>query len=306
MLAVVLAGGCTINPPLDLETIAGRPPVELTAVPFHAQLAHHCGPAGLLTVLEHSGVAVSYDEVAARVYVPGLEGSLQVEMTAAARDLGRVAYPLPPDPAALFAEVRAGRPVLVLVNLGVPAAPIWHYGVVVGFDPPGRRVLLRSGDAPRASWKARAWLRRWDWAGRWAMVALRPGEWPAAPDTARLLAALADFEDRAPADEAHRAWKVAVERWPEQSIAWLGLGNTAHAMGDLAAALAAYRRAIAVDPDQLAARLNLAATLAAGGDPCSGAAALGPPPAADHRLAPRFAVRAAELRAACDGSSAAW
>lgn len=290
-----------MNPRLDLESATGgRRTLELEDVPFHAQLAHHCGPASLLTVLEASGVDAAYEAIADRVYVPGLEGSLQVEMLATARDYGRIAYPLPPDPTALFAEVKAGRPVLVLLNLGVPSAPVWHYAVVIGFDPAAGRVLLRSGDEPRQAQKAGAWLRRWDWAGRWSMVALRPGEWPTAVDDARLLRALADFEDRAPPEATRRAWTAAADHWPRQPLAWLGVGNAAYALGDLAAATDAYRRALEIDPERLAARLNLAVALQEGGDPCAGLAALGSAPGSEHPLAPRYRDLERALRSVCD------
>ena len=128
LLAALAA--CSVNPKLDLAEAAGSEPVELVDVPFHPQEAYHCGPATLLTVLEASGVDdASYDGLVQRVFVPGLEGSLQTEMTAAAREHGRIAYLLPPEPSAVFAELAAGRPVLVLLNQGVRSLPFWHYAV---------------------------------------------------------------------------------------------------------------------------------------------------------------------------------
>jgi hypothetical protein len=295
----LLAAGCSVHPPLDLRAVAGSETVELTAVPFHAQLDHQCGPAALLALLEHSGVEVSYDAVVQRVYVPGLEGSLQVEMAAAARHFGRIAYSLPPRPEAVFAEVSQGRPVVALFNLGVPSRPVWHYAVVVGFDPQAGRVLLRSGRDRRQTWRASSWLRRWDWGGRWALVALRPGEWPAAADRRRLLQALADFETGAPPLQAREAWLTAAERWPDEPLVWLGLGNAAHGAGDPAAAVMAFRRALGVAPAHLAARLNLATVLEAAGDPCGGLSQLGPPPDPAHPLAARFTALEGELRSSC-------
>ena len=123
-------------------------------------------------------------------------------MLAAARGLGRIAYRLAPEPAAVLEEVRSGRPVLVLLNLGVPSSPIWHYAVVVGFDPARNRIVLRSGNIARSIQKAPAWLRRWDWGGRWAVVVLRPGEWPATPRRALTLAKAAGKPPRELAEGA--------------------------------------------------------------------------------------------------------
>lgn len=303
--AVVLSLlGCSLNPALRLDAVVDSPErVELTRVPFHPQEAHQCGPASLLTVLEASGVEAGYDEVVDRVYVPGLEGSLQAELLAAARGYGRVAYPLPPRPEAVLAELSAGRPVLVLLNLGVPSAPVWHYAVVVGFDPGSNRMILRSGRTARSAQKAPAWLRRWDWAGRWAMVLLRPGAWPSAPDRRRLLQALAAFEDAADPAPAKRAWRAATENWPEEPMAWLGLGNAAHRLREWELARQAYRRALSLEPELLAARLNLATTFAEEGRPCEGLEALGARPTESSALWPAFVELSGRLDSACKAES---
>jgi tetratricopeptide (TPR) repeat protein len=273
--------------------------VELTEVPFHAQEAHHCGPASLLTVLQASGVPVEYPSIVERVYIPGLEGALAAEMSAAARHFGRLAYPLPPEPDAVLAEVAAGRPVLVLLNLGLPSRPHWHYAVVVGFVPTANRILMRSGADQRLARKAPGWLRQWDWAGRWALVLLRPGEWPVAADRDRMLRALADFEDAADPASAQRAWASAAEHWPRERSVWLGAGNTAYALADLAAAEDAYRRALELDPTYVPARLNLASALGEAGRACAGLAELSFGVPADHPLSEAFEGVQQALRAQC-------
>jgi tetratricopeptide (TPR) repeat protein len=51
-------------------------------------------------------------------------------------------------------------------------------------------------------------------------------------------------------------------RWPESHLALMGLGNTLHASGQLAAAADAFRRATLARPADAAAYNNLAQTLA--------------------------------------------
>ncbi len=254
-------------------------------------------------VLEASGVETDYSTVTSRVYVPGLEGSLQAEMTATSRHFGRIAYPLAPEPAALLAEIAAGRPVLVLLNLGLPSRPFWHYAVVIGYDPDNNRILLRSGTESRVERKARSWLRQWDWAGRWAIVLLRPSEWPVRPDRARLLRALADFEDGADPESARSSWQNAVDHWPDEPNAWLGLGNSAHALADWRAAETAYRRALALAPTHLPARFNLASSLHEAGRSCAALPELGSAPPPDHPLYRDFTALERALRDACGASS---
>ena len=81
-----------------------EPRIELNETPFHPQLEHHCGPAALITVLEASGVTPTYDEVADRIYVPGLEGSLQVELMAATRSFERIPFRLTGELQPVLAE----------------------------------------------------------------------------------------------------------------------------------------------------------------------------------------------------------
>ena len=304
LLALV---GCSLNPPLRVaDEVEAVEPVELSGVPLHAQEAHHCGPASLLTVLEASGVRPAYDEVVARVYTPGLQGSLQAEMTAAARAFGRISYLLPGEPAVVFAEVAAGRPVLVLLNLGVPSRPTWHYAVVVGFDPGRNRIVLHSGRDERVRQRARPWMRRWEWAGRWAMVLLRPGELPADADRDRLFTALADFEESADPAAAGIAWRAAAERWPDAPLAWLGVGNAAYRLDDGEAAHQAYRRVLELDPGYLPARLNLATLLAEEGRACEGTVVLGAAPAPDHPLAAAHGELERRLVESCPNPGLDW
>jgi hypothetical protein len=264
--ASMLAGCAGLR--LTDET-AGLPAmVKLDSVPFHPQTEFHCGPAALATVLEHSGLAVTPDQLAERVYTPGLRGSLQAEMTATGRAMGRIAYRLPGEPRAVLGEVAAGRPVLVLENLGLESHPYWHYAVVIGYDRNGNVMLLRSGKEREQRVPAGRWLRRWDRAGRWALLLLEPGQWPVEPEPQRWVAAVADFEAMAEPDEAAQVWEQTLTRWPEAPLAWLGLGNTEFARGNLEAAVRAYRRLLTLDPDHAIARYNLAAALERSGQAC--------------------------------------
>ena len=274
--------------------------MELDEVPFHPQQAHHCGPASLLTILEASGRSVEYRALVDRVFVPGLEGSLQAELAAAPRVFGRISYRLDPEPAAVFAEIAAGRPVLVLLNLGVPSRPIWHYAVAIGFDPGSNKVILRSGDARRQVQRARPWLRRWDWAGRWAIVVLSPGELPVGPDKRRLFESLAAFEDVAEPPSVGEAWAAALRLWPDEPVAWLGAGNAAYGSEDWKGASEAYRRALELDPGNLPARLNLGLSLVESGEACQALDHLGAPPAEAHPLAASFADLHDRLVDRCD------
>jgi tetratricopeptide (TPR) repeat protein len=231
--------------------------IELTGVPFFSQVTDQCGPAALASVLNDAGVAISADELKPLVYIPERQGSLQLELIAATRRFGRIPYEIDPTLGALVAELKAGRPVLALQNLGHPLMPIWHYSVVIGYLPAEQAFVLRSGDKERLLSGANSFARTWKRGSFWAMVALRPGELPANADAERYLHSVAATESTSDLGDAIAAYRVATERWPENNIAWLGLGNAKYAEGDLQDAGSAYRKILETRPGDAIAMNNL-------------------------------------------------
>jgi len=252
-----LLGGCAGTP---LQFPPGAPPVELTAVPFFAQTEYQCGPAALATVLSHAGAPVDADDLVPEVYIEGLRGSLQPELLGATRRNGFIPYVLAPDPGALLAELAGGRPVLVLQNLGLPRAPVWHYAVVVGSD--GDRVILRSGTEQRRIEQNAKFLRTWQRGANWAFVALEPGELPATATAPAYVRALAGAEPLMAAPQTAAAYAAALERWPNDELVLFAAAGHKLGMRDLLGATALYRQLLAAAPQHAAARNNLANVLA--------------------------------------------
>lgn len=259
----LLLGGCASLPDSVLDLDPQAQSIELKEVPFFSQERYQCGPAALTTVLTHSGVPVALADMVDRVYVPGREGSFAVELQAATRTAGRVAYPVDGSLSALHAELATGRPVLVLQNLGVAAVPRWHYAVVVGIDPAARSVVLRSGTDERRITPMKTFLRTWRRSDYWGMVVLRPDEMPATVDRLRYFDAIAALEAAARPDAAASAWTRALEAWPGDTTALFGLANARYAQGDFSAAETIYRALLRSNAAMVTARNNLAMTLAA-------------------------------------------
>lgn len=240
-------------------------PLELTNTPFYPQQAYQCGPAALMTVLTASGVSTSLDALVEQVYLPARKGSLQSEMLAAARGAERVPYIIAPTLSSVIAELNAGRPVLILQNLSISWAPLWHYAVVIGVDPTRHEIYLRSGTDERRIMRTPVFLRTWRRSNYWAIVTLRPGELPANPDAARYAQAVAALEQTGHLETARAAWHAGINHWPEDTVPLFGLANVEYALGNFLDAEALYRQLLVQDESQLGARNNLAMTLLAQG-----------------------------------------
>jgi hypothetical protein len=246
---------------------------ELADTPFFPQDAGECGPAALATVLTAGGVAVTPDELAPLLYLPGRAGSLQAEVVAVARRHGRVPVELPPRLDELLLTVAGGTPVLVLQNLGLAPRPQWHYAVVIGFDTRDDTLILRSGTQRRRVQSAAAFDRSWALARRWALAVVPPDAPPPRAEPAAWLRAASAFEALGRAPLAEQAYRAATRRWPDQPLPWQVLANLRHGQGDLAGAEAALREALALAPS--AATLNnLASVLLERGCPHVARAAL--------------------------------
>jgi tetratricopeptide (TPR) repeat protein len=263
ILAAALLAGCAA--PQVSNLIERRPAdlpaaTEIAGTPFFAQADYQCGPASLAALLVYAGRAVTPESLVSQVYLPGRKGSLQAEMLAGARRHGLVAYPLAPRLEALLEEIAAGTPVLVLQNLALDWAPLWHYAVAIGYDLDERVLVLRSGVTRRQLMRLDTFEHTWARSGYWAMLALPPGRLPASAAEQAYVAAVAALERVDPA-AARRAYEAALARWPQSLAAELGQGNASYATHDLAAAAAAYRRATERHPASADAWNNLAQAL---------------------------------------------
>jgi tetratricopeptide (TPR) repeat protein len=260
-LASLLAG-CATSPPLADGLPAAAPrSIELDATPFFPQEDYQCGPAALATLLVASGVDVTPGTLAPEVFVPERRGSLTLELIGAARRHGRIPYVLESTADEMVAELQAGRPVLLLQNLGATQLPIWHYAVLIGYDVDSNVAILRSGRDERVEMRWQRFAGTWHRGGRFAMTTLRPAEIPAEAQPARFIEAAAGLESAGQREAAATAYDAAIARWPDEAHAWLGRGNVALADGDRAAAADAYTRAVMLAPGDAAARNNLAELL---------------------------------------------
>jgi len=274
-LALLALGGCASMVPqtiaLRTEWPVGLPlKSEIADVAFFPQQALQCGPAALATAMVKAGVATTPEALAPEVFLPAREGSLQIDMLATPRRLGRVSYQLAAGDRAfiqLLMEVAAGNPVIVLQDLGALGRPRWHYAVVVGYDYPAGMLYLRSGESERLTLPFTVLEYTWRKSAYWAMVVMPPTRTPATADDASYVGAIhamARAAPRYPAPEngmVKVAYQAALERWPQSLAAAIGLANVYYDQGKLADAEGVLREALARQPDAVVALNNLAQTV---------------------------------------------
>ncbi|TNF86983.1 MAG: tetratricopeptide repeat protein [Gammaproteobacteria bacterium] len=265
LFLLFLLGGCATSPQTRL--LLDDPPdipqrVELDQVPFYPQLQYHCGPAALAAVMNYHGVAAEPAQIADLVYVPELEGSLQVEVVAATRQFDLLPVQLDGRLESLLREVAAGNPVFVLQNLGLDIYPVWHYEILIGYNFDTREMILRSGTNRRVGRSFKLFEKTWQRAGYWALAVVPTDSVPVTASADAYLDAVIGMEQVGRIETANGAYGTALRRWPDSWLAHSGFGNTAYVMGEFPRAEAAYRKALSLQPDRAEIWNNLAYTLA--------------------------------------------
>ena len=266
LVAALGLSGCAVFIP-QTAALREHPPVaipesiEWAEVPFFPQDEYQCGPAALATVLARFKPEIAPEDLAKEVYLPGRQGSLQIEMLAAPRRHGLLSYRLAPRLDDVLREAAAGNPVVVLQDFGVWPVSIWHYAVVVGYDLPRGELILRSGGQRRQvmPFAIHEYLSKE--SDYWAMVVVPPERLPATASETPYLASLAAFERGGNLQATRTAYGAALKKWPESSIAAIGLANSHYAVGELPQAAAVLRSALEFQPDSMVLLNNLAQTL---------------------------------------------
>lgn len=233
---------CSSLPPLDIDPQLPRQ-AEVKDLAFYPQKSDQCGPESLATLLSHSGINVHPTTLSPTVYLPNRNGSLAIELIAQTRQQQRIAYPIEPNTNHLLSMVAGGFPVLVMQNLGFSWRPQWHFAVVIGYDLDTQSMILRSGPTPRYTIPLSLFLKTWKRANYWGMTALSPENLPANLKADTFIQASSDLEQTQQTKTAKLAYQAATQRWPDNPIAWFGLGNTAYRLNQFNQAIDSYLRA---------------------------------------------------------------
>jgi len=265
---VSLLAGCASSPKWPES-----PPPErfvLDDVPFYPQERYQCGPASLAMMLNSQGLQTDPEILKELVYIPGREGSLQVEMVAAARAHGMLVYPLDGELESLLTEVASGNPVLVIQNLRFGWWPQWHFAVVIGYDVGERDLILHTDTREREPIDLEVFTSTWGRADNWAVTILPPDQVPATAKPLRFLQSAHDLETTGRTTAAGIAYETAETTWPDQPTATMARGNLAWQLGRQGEASEHFLRSVKRFPEFTEGWNNLAFALQASG--CSGVA----------------------------------
>ena len=268
ILLVSLLAGCASAPkwPTGSPGEAGQPFADrkvLEDVPFYPQERYQCGPASLAMMLNSQGLQTDPDVLKELVYIPGREGTLQVEMVAAARAHGMLVYPLDGELESLLEEVSSGNPVLVMQNLRFDWWPQWHFAVVIGYDAMERDLILHTDTRKREPIDLEVFSNTWGRAGNWAVTILPPGRVPATAEPLRFLQSAHDLETTGRTLAAGTAYQTAESTWPDQPAATMARGNLAWQLGRKGEATGHFLRTVKRFPEFAEGWNNLAFALQA-------------------------------------------
>jgi tetratricopeptide (TPR) repeat protein len=231
----------------------------LEGVPVQPFGDDDCGAGSLATVLEFFGLPIPLEVLDAELPKTARGAVLSVDLLLAARRWGLDAQWVVGDSEALARSLDQGSPPIVMLQ--VADAPgrrrdLYHYAVIDGFDPERQQVRLLVGDG-RARWLSlRALDRAWRGAGR-ALLLPRPiPEQELGPEV--LLHRAVALERGGRLAEAVAAYRALLEAHPDEARVWTNLGNAQAGLERFGEAEAAYRRAVALEPDGPDALNNLA------------------------------------------------
>jgi predicted negative regulator of RcsB-dependent stress response len=250
LLFPLLLGGCiTIAP---RSHAAGPSSSVIPDVPMLKWGVESCGAGSLSTVLQHYGDPTPMETWDAEL--PKIRGGvLTIDMLIGARKKGFDAQLVTGTPENVSAELAAGRPVILMLQVvQYPGThyDFFHYIVLDGVDRERGLIRTQWGDQ-KGRWTSFAKIEK-PWAGGGhAAIFIRPRS----GDAEALRAAVALEDEGKYADAAARYREITAHD-PHSIQAWTNLGNAERQLGNMTEAEQAYRKAIEADPATARDALN--------------------------------------------------
>ena len=231
LLAGLLLALAACQTPAQTRQLLTTPPEiarqhQIAQVPFYPQQEYFCGPTTLSEVAGFYGLSKSPDAIAPDTFIPDRQGTLQIEMAAATRQLGMLAYVQPrATMAQLLSLVADNIPVIVLQNNSIAWLPQWHYAVVIGYDMEAAEVILHTGVTQAHRLNFATFERTWQRGNYWLLAMLPGNKASQHLDPFLYTKAGQDLLNTRQADTGVEALATATQQWPDYWLPYFLLGN---------------------------------------------------------------------------------
>ena len=266
--SLLILQGCQSLP--QTEQLINSPPddvarqADISSLPFYPQQEYFCGPTTLSEVFNYYGHNVSPDNLAPDTFIPAKQGTLQIEMLAATRQQGLLAYSSRSDMTQLVQLINEGKPIIVLQNLSIEWFPMWHYAVVKGYDLDAQEFILHTGVTPDHRMSYELFERTWQRAKYWMLSAVPAGDTSKYFEPFIYINAAHDLLTVGQSEAAIASLKAATQQWPDAWLAYFLLAN--HYLGqDLNQSLNWFSQGYAVAEQQAMYLNNYAYALSLAG-----------------------------------------
>lgn len=227
IVSCILLAACQTPP--HTQQILNNPPTvlkhKIEQVPFYPQQEYFCGPTTLAEVANFYGGQYSPEQIAPNTFVPELKGTLQVEMKAATRQLGMLAYSQKASLQQLLKLVAEDIPVIVLQNNSIELLPQWHYAVVIGYDIQAQQVILHTGVTKNHRLALSTFERTWQRGQYWMLAMLPPDKSSEQLTPFIYTKACQALLDTGQTEAGIKALKTAIKQWPDNWLAYFLLAN---------------------------------------------------------------------------------
>jgi Flp pilus assembly protein TadD len=223
-------------------------------VPLQKWDIKSCGAGSLAAVLQAHGDSTTMQQW--QDTLPKTRGGvMSIDLVLAARQKGFDAQLVTGDRGLIEAEVRAGRPVILMLQvIQTPGKgyDFFHYIVIDGYDDMRRMLRMQFGDGRERWTNLESVVPAWE-KTRYATIVVRPRD----PNADALRAAVLLEEEGKYALAAH-AYREILQKDSRSLLAWTNLGNAEMRLGRRAAAEEAFRKALELEPDDPDTLNNLA------------------------------------------------
>ena len=246
------------------ETARSHPDqaVVIDGVPAFSATKPHADFAPLAAVLQYWKISISAADVEQWYTDHSVGLASEDRPVRCAWEHGLWAFGQHGSPDALKARLRAGVPVIVILQSDALDENTRRFAIVTGYDDVKRRFLYHEGGKQPAVGAYTAFFSAWRSTFNWMLTICPPDRIAWTPDPAEVAGRGQFNEANGRLEQAIADYEAAVAAGMRRSSLLVRLGNCYRACGNPAKAEAAYRDALSLDDHNGRAYNNLAYLLA--------------------------------------------